>query len=71
MTVRFPHAEREGRKPRTFLELTVPKATSVRVIKGTDHRPRGGGVASFDGVTENDRWLVTNPCLPATAGSSP
>ena len=46
-----------------FLELTVPKATSVRVIKGTDpvHLSRGIG---FDGVTENDRWLVTNPYLP-------
>ena len=45
-----------------FLELTMPQATSVRVVRSSDHRPPGG--AGFDGVTDEDRWRVANPYLP-------
>lgn len=45
-----------------FLELTVPQATSARVVKNSDYRSPGG--AGFDGVTDQDRWRVTNPYLP-------
>lgn len=47
-----------------FLDLAVPQATSVRAFTSSNYRPRGGGVAEFDGTTEEDRWLVTNPYLP-------
>lgn len=47
----------------SFLELTVTQATSVRAMKSSDMRQDRGGVW-FDGVTEEDRWLITNPYLP-------